>query len=124
ESLCAKLALARHVVTPYVHHPNGTVEIVCKLVQKALRVMCSELRLAKADWPSLVPTAQHYLNQKPQVGLHNYAPITVMTGLPRDDTFSYLFVPKKHPKFEVGEHVLAELEDCLPALHRQVSDMT
>ena len=85
QSLETRLGVEHHACTSYVHFNNGTIEVICKLVLNALRVMISELRWLKTDWPYLIPTIEYYLNHKPQSRLNNNAPIEVMTGLSRDD---------------------------------------
>jgi hypothetical protein len=120
-TLAEKLSITKHITTPHLHYSNGTVEVLCKLVQKALRVSLSQTRMDKSSWPTLLPQVQHFLNHKPQRRLNNRAPIEVMTGLPRDSVFAYL-----QPTFSsrtVQDH-LADVEEYLPILHKEINQMT
>ena len=58
---------------------------------QAIRTLISELRWKKEDWESLIPVITHYLNHKPQARLAGHDPVTVHTGLPRDDPLELIF---------------------------------
>ena len=113
----------------YIHYNNGTVEVINRLVLRALRTMISELRWKKSEWHHLVPTVQHFLNHKPQRRLNWNAPITVMSGLARDDPINLLSNSPDRRGFEqvkvdiITEH-LDELNDQLNTMHRDMDQMT
>jgi len=89
--LTERIQVDHHLTTSYIHYPNGTVEVVNKLILQAIRTLISELRWKKDDWEYLIPVITHYLNHKPQARLAGYAPITVHTGLQRDDPLDPIF---------------------------------
>jgi Integrase zinc binding domain len=60
---------------------NGTIEVVCREVLRALRSLVSELKLQFHHWPALVPIVQSMLNNQPADRLDGIAPVTAMTSL-------------------------------------------
>ena len=66
KELSVRLNIQHHATMAYIHYNNGTVEVINRLVLRALRTMISELRWKKSEWHHLVPTVQHFLNHKPQ----------------------------------------------------------
>ena len=96
---------------------------------QAIRTLISELRWKKEDWESLIPVITHYLNHRPHARLAGHAPVTVHTGLPRDDPLELIFrrpnilaLQRLKPSFI--ETVLSEVSDHLAVIHHEVEDMT
>ena len=54
-TLVERLGVDHHLTTAYIHYPNGSIEIVNKLILQAIRTLISELRWKKEDWESLIP---------------------------------------------------------------------
>ncbi|KAJ8524224.1 hypothetical protein ON010_g16894 [Phytophthora cinnamomi] len=71
-----------HFVTAYCPWLNGSVEVVNRLVLKAMKALLSELKLRIMDWPSLLPVVQYSLNTMPSDRLGMVTPLTAFTGLP------------------------------------------
>ena len=65
KDLTVELHVQHHFTTAYCPWSNGTVERVCREVLRALRALLSELKLAPADWPSVLEIVQSVLNQAP-----------------------------------------------------------
>jgi hypothetical protein len=130
--LTARKHINHHLVIPYIHYSNGTVEVICKLVLQAVRVLLSELRWEKKDWKHLVPSIQYYLNHKVQTKLVGRAPIEVMSpAIPRDNPLDVIFKDSGAliaSGTQIGEQrmteILDEVEAYLPALHKEVKSMT
>src|SRR5689334_9456251 len=123
QSLTFRLGIEQHGCTTYIHYPNGTVEVIGKLVFQAFRTMISELRWLKNDWTFLLPTIEYYLNHKPQTRLDGRAPITVMTGIERDNPLDLIFridrgliSPTTKLPMERVEDILSEAAEQLNAL--------
>jgi hypothetical protein len=131
KSLTRRLGVDQHLCSAYIHYPNGTIEVICKLVLQAFRTLISELRWRKEDWVFLLPTVEYYLNHKPQTRLGNRAPITAMSGLPRDDPLELIFtrlnavVAASSPvTVERMDAILCEAADQLVTIHKDISQMT
>jgi hypothetical protein len=131
QSLVDRLGVEHHVCTSYIHYPNGTVEVICKLVLQAFRTLVSELKWAKEDWVYLLPTVEYYLNHKPQKRLAGKAPVTVMTGRNRDNPLDVIFKKDHVPIVGVDKlstqrmsDIMEELADQLETLHKDISQMT
>ena len=132
---CELVRSSHHVTTPYIHYPNGTVEVINKLVLQAFRCLISELRWKKEEWPYLLPTIMHYLNHKPQARLGGRAPIAVMTGMEADNpievTFRHLVTTGARTTnvftvvdSGVVDKYMSDLQDHLQVMHKDVADMT
>ena len=131
---CELVRSSHHVTTPYIHYPNGTVEVINKLVLQAFRCLISELRWKKEEWPYLLPTIMHYLNHKPQARLGGRAPIAVMTGMEADNpievTFRHLVTTGARTTnvftvvdSGVVDKYISDLQDHLQVMHKDVADM-
>ena len=114
---CELVRSSHHVTTPYIHYPNGTVEVINKLVLQAFRCLISELRWKKEEWPYLLPTIMHYLNHKPQACLGGRAPIAVTTGARTTNFFTVV-------DSGVVDTYMSDLQDQLQVMHNDVADMT
>jgi hypothetical protein len=90
KELSVRLNIQHQATMAYIHYNNGTVEVINRLVLRALRTMIIELRWKKSEWHHLVPTVQHFLNQKPQRQPNGNAPITVMSVLARNAPINLL----------------------------------
>ena len=66
KELIHRIGVEHHITTSYIHYPNGTIEVVNKLILQAIRTLISELRWRKDEWEYLIPVITHYLNHKPQ----------------------------------------------------------
>ena len=73
-----------HFTLAYCPWSNGTVEVVCRELLRALRAFLSEFQLPHRSWPSVMPVVQSVLNNSPLSRLGNRCPIPVFTGLPQD----------------------------------------
>jgi hypothetical protein len=117
-------------VIPYIHYSNGTIEVLCKLVLQALRVLLSELRMEKSDWPRLVKTVEHYLNHKVQARLAGRAPVEVMCpAIRRDNPLEFVLRHEGTSEFgmlapEQIDAIMKPIEEYLPVLHKAVSAMS
>lgn len=107
----------------YAPWSNGTVEVVNREVLRILRALCSELRVAFKEWPSMVPIVQGVLNSASLPRLGNRSPLTAMTGLPADTPLASITASGE----EVPRHVdltrlnclrRERIEETLEALHR------
>jgi len=77
------LQARHHFITAYTPWANGTVEIVCRQLQSAMRSLLSNFRMQAEDWPSLLPLVHSILSHSKSSYRGGYAPpITVMTGIP------------------------------------------
>jgi len=128
-TLVERIGVEHHLTTAYIHYPNGTVEVVNKLVLQAIRTLISELRWKKEEWESLIPVISHYLNHKPQARLAGHAPVTVHTGLPRDDPLELIFqrpdtLLMQRMSSSFIETTLSDLQDHLMVIHHDVEVMT
>jgi hypothetical protein len=121
--------IVHHVTCAYLHHSNGTVEVYNRIVLNGLRVIASELRLGEKDFSTILPQVEFFVNHKAQVRLGNRSPIQVM--VPTVEHYSplkYLFMDLSGTLMEMAnekmEEYLTEISDFLPALHKDVLNMT
>jgi hypothetical protein len=75
------LSTNHHFTTPYCPWSNGTVERLNREIKKVLKVILSEFRMHKNQWPLLLGLAQYILNSTKLKRLVGHCPITVFTGL-------------------------------------------
>ena len=75
---------SHHFTHPYCPWTNGTVEMVCGELIRAMRAILSEFQLPFKMCPQALPTVQALLNSTPLRRLGNRAPITAFTALPPD----------------------------------------
>lgn len=67
--------------TVYMPLANGTVEVVCKDVLRAVRALSIEFHVAEADWHKVVQSVQCVINSSPSRRLAGRTPISVDTGM-------------------------------------------
>ena len=63
--LSKELRTNHHFTTAYSPWANGTVERVCREVQRTCRALLSEWKLAPQDWPAVLEAIQSILNSSP-----------------------------------------------------------
>ncbi|ETV93469.1 hypothetical protein H310_12520 [Aphanomyces invadans] len=97
-----------HITTAYSPWANGTVEVVNRLVLRAVKALLNKMRLNVEDWHLVLPLVQGALNHQPANRLGGVAPVTAFTGLPAKTPMS---------GFSNIEALAAALHD----LHRDVS---
>lgn len=78
--LKSKFRSMHHFTLPYCPWSNGTVEVVCRELQRALRALLSEFNLPFRFWPDVLPIVQSVLNTTSVPRLGNRCPLTVFTG--------------------------------------------
>ncbi|KAF0702836.1 hypothetical protein AaE_015685 [Aphanomyces astaci] len=71
-----------HITTAYSPWANGTVEVVNRLVLRAVKALLSEIKLNADEWPHVLPPGQGALNHQPADWVGDIAPVTAFTGLP------------------------------------------
>ena len=76
-----RLHCGHHFTLAYCPWTNGSVEVVCREMLRAMRVLLSEFRLPFKLWPNLVPLVQSILNNTPLSRLNGTCPLTVFTQL-------------------------------------------
>ena len=73
-----------HFTLAYTPWTNGTVEVVCRELLRAVRSLNSEFQLPLRCWPSVLPVVQSALNNAPLKRLCDRCPLTALTGLPQE----------------------------------------
>ena len=118
-----------HFVTAYCPWANGSVEVVNRVLLKALKTMLSELKLKVVDWTKVIASVQASMNFSPSSRLGSIAPITAFLGLPAPSPLKTSLV--EYPvnglptveavtwSLEVLQHV-AELQESLDQVHKKV----
>jgi len=84
KELRERLHCAHHFTLAYFPWTNGSVEVVCRELIRALRALMSEYQVPFNQWPTLVPIAQSILNNTPVDRLGGVCPLTAFTQLPAD----------------------------------------
>jgi hypothetical protein len=128
-SLSTLMGVEQHLTTAYIHYPNGTIEVINKLILQAVRTILSELRMKKSDWPDVIPIIEYYLNHKPQTRLNQRAPVQVMNGVPPDNPLKTILPDLQFDKLQKikAENMdlwLSDLQDQLETMHREVDELT
>jgi len=115
-----------HITTAYSPWANGTVEVVNRLVLRAVKALLSEWKLNADEWPHVLPLVQGALNHQPADRLGGIAPVTAFTGLPAKTPMTGFVHPTTKDVHAVEwldderqKHV-AELHVALEAMHRDV----
>jgi hypothetical protein len=106
---------------------NGTVEVVCRQVLKALRKLCSEFKLSFQEWPKVLHVVQSVLNNASSSKLRGNFPLTVFASMPAGNPIT-MVLPKEHVestslellKAEQSVNV-AELQSAVAEIHKAVS---
>ena len=116
-----------HVITAYSPWANGSVEVVNRMLLRALKALLSEWRLPVNHWPVVLPLAQGALGHQPSDRLGGVAPATSFGGFPASTPLSGIVHPVTKEVFEIDwlektqqKHV-TELRSALAKLHREVS---
>jgi hypothetical protein len=108
---------------------NGTVEVVCREVLRALRALISELHLQFKHWPSVVPILQSMLNNQPADRLKGMAPVAAMTALPASTPLLSITSPLPGVEVLTMDQIVAEraanlkaIQDSLDNMHRATAE--
>ena len=88
-----------HFTLAYCPKSNGTVEVVCRELIRAIRAILSEFQLSHSSWAQVLPIVQSVLNNTRLPRLGNRCPITAFTGLPQD-------TPLTSIKTQVGKKII------------------
>ena len=130
ESLKDKLRSSHHFTLPYCPWSNGTVEVVCRELTRAMRALLSEYSLPFTLWPSVLPIVQSVLNNTLIKRLGNRTPLTAFTALPSISTLTQ--IKKRKEKLaqilsinEVRARQLMQVDKVMTALenmHWQISE--
>lgn len=124
-----RLHCAHHFTLAYCPWTNGSVEVVCRELIRAMRALLSEYQLPQRSWPAVVPVVQSILNNTPLQRLDGKCPLTAFTQLPADSPLLAIRHPTKEPvEILQIEEVRAkqllrvrELQDSLDQIHRNLS---
>ncbi|KAH9086029.1 hypothetical protein Ae201684P_005725 [Aphanomyces euteiches] len=115
-----------HITTAYSPWANGTVEVVNRLILRAVRALLSEMKLKTNEWPHVLLLVQGALNHQPSPRLGGVAPVTAFTGLPAKTPMSGFVHPTTKEVYvidwldDVRQRHMAELAVALNELHRDV----
>ncbi|KAG9408722.1 hypothetical protein AC1031_022134 [Aphanomyces cochlioides] len=123
-----KAAGARHhFTTAYCPWANGTVEVVNRLILRAVKKLTSELKLRVIDWHIVLSLAQGALNHMPSDRLNGVAPVTAFTRLPATTPLSAFVNPITKEVTVIDwldearlKHV-AEFQKSMDQLHRDLA---
>ena len=77
-----------HFTLAYCPWSNGTVEVVCRELQRATRAILHEFQLPAKMWRTTVSIVQGALNNSKLKRLHNKCPMEIFTGHPQDSPVS------------------------------------
>jgi hypothetical protein len=127
EALRKTLGATHHFVTAYCPWANGAIEVVNRILQRAMKALLSERQLRPNQWPQVLPMVQAVLNHQPADRLGNVAPVTAFLGLPATTPVSGIR-PYEEPTDATEAEVSAvvrqhveDLADALEGLHREVT---
>ncbi|KAH9132765.1 hypothetical protein AeRB84_020938 [Aphanomyces euteiches] len=115
-----------HITTAYSPWANGTVEVVNRLILRAVRALLSEMKLKTNEWSHELLLVQGALNHQPSPRLSGVAPVTAFTGLPAKTPMSGFVHPTTKEVYvidwldDVRQRHMAELAVTLNELHRDV----
>lgn len=129
KTLHERLHVNHYFTHPYCPWSNGTVEVVCRELQRVLRALQSELKLPRTEWPRLIPLVTYALNNQKLERLAGRAPLTVFAGLPsHSDMGVYKLKNEKEINFVRPEQVrilqkvkIEKLHAALEYMHRKVA---
>ncbi|KAH9086556.1 hypothetical protein LEN26_020003 [Aphanomyces euteiches] len=82
-----------HITTAYSPWANDTVEVVSRLILRAVKTLTSELKLRSTDWHLVLALVQGALNHMPSDRLSGVAPVTAFTGRPATTPLSAFVNP-------------------------------
>jgi phage gp16-like protein len=81
-AVAAELRVRHRFTTAYAPWENGTVEVVCRRVLKALRKLCSEFKPSLQEWPAVLHVVQSVLNNASSKKLRGNCPPIVFASVP------------------------------------------
>lgn len=79
---------SHHFTQPYCPWSNGTVEVVCRELQKETKSIISELRLPTKIWPTTLSMVQRALKNTCLKRLKHKCPMEIFTGHPQDSSIT------------------------------------
>ncbi|ETV85604.1 hypothetical protein H257_03310 [Aphanomyces astaci] len=106
-----------HITTANSPWANGTVEVVNRLVLRAVKALLSEMKLNADEWPHVLPLVKGALNHQPADRLGRLAPVTAFSGLPAKSRWQDLST--RRPRKLTSRTVLAP--PALEEMHRKVA---
>jgi hypothetical protein len=116
-----------HITTTYSPWANGTIEVVNRLVSRAVKTLSSEMKLQVDEWPLILPLVQGNLNHQPASRLDGIAPVTAFMGLPTSNPMSGFVHPTTKEIFDFDwlsdarvKH-RKELRSALDSMHRDIA---
>ncbi|KAH9108009.1 hypothetical protein AeMF1_016707, partial [Aphanomyces euteiches] len=116
-----------HFTTAYCPCANGTVEVVNRLILRAVKTLTSELKLRSTDWHLVLALVQGALNHMPRDRLNGVAPVTAFTGLPATTPLSAFVNPITKEVTDIDwlddarlKHMV-ELHEAMNQLHRDLA---
>ena len=134
EQIRDELKVNHHFTTAYTPWANGTVERVCREVQRTCRALLSEWNLAPQDWPSILESVQSILNCSPLKRLgrecSNKAwrcPLQVFTGQTPQRLLLRAMPPNMHLEARSNNELqnnissqISDLQKALEEMHKSV----
>lgn len=132
DCLREKLHCLHHFTLPYCPWSNGSVEVVCRELQRALRSLVSEASIPMTSWPSVLPLVQSVLNSGKLKRLGNRSPLMAFTG---HDENSPLLQIKRGSGMDISFATISEVRtlqlvemdkllSSVDAIHREVQGLT
>ena len=122
-TLQRELHTRHHFTSAYHPQSNGTVEVVCREVIRALRALLSEYQLGYAEWPRFLKTVQRVLNHSPSPKLDNQSPITVFTSQSPDDSLAFIHEDPKPSPVKTLSMVQARQLVQLQSIQKAMTEM-
>ena len=121
---------SHHFTLAYCPWSNGTVEVVCRELLRAVRALLSEFQLNQRCWPSVLPMAQSALNNSVLERLGNRTPQSVFTSLPASTPLAAITrldgdVTKVYKLADIRAKQLLNaqrLHGALDAMHKDVAE--
>ncbi|ETV67425.1 hypothetical protein H257_16401 [Aphanomyces astaci] len=116
-----------HITTAYSPWANGTVEVVNRLVLRAVKALLSEMKLNADEWPHALPLVQGALNHQPADRLGGIVPVKAFTGLPAKTPLAGFVHPTSKEVYVadwLGAALLKHMTDlqvALEEMHRNVA---
>lgn len=101
-----KFRAEHHFTLPYCPWSNGTVEVVCRELLRAVRALLSEFSLPFRFWPDVLPIVQSILNTTIISRLGHRCPLTVFTGI---EPITPLLHIKRSRNGKISNHSLTEI---------------
>lgn len=118
---------SHHFTTAYCPWTNGSVEVFCRELLRALRALLSEFQLPSSSWPSMVPIIQSALNNAPSRRLGGRCALTAFTGFPQSTAFISIGNLQRSPEVLSIDKVkatqvlaLERLLNALDGMHKEI----